>query len=48
MGCVIDVVKVKQAIPFIICLERALTSSSVEQAMHHCTGFIRNNYHEIK
>jgi interferon gamma-inducible protein 30 len=48
MSCVIDEVKVKQAIPFIICFERALSSSHVEQAMHHCSGFIRNNYHQIK
>ena len=48
MSCVIDVVKVKQAIPFIICFERALSTSHVDQAMHHCSGFIRNNYHEIK
>lgn len=49
MSCVIDVVKVKQAIPFVICFERQLsTFPQVEQAMHHCSTFISNAYREIR
>jgi len=49
MSCVIDVVKVKKAIPFIVCFERQLTTfSQVDQALHHCSTFIRNDYREIR
>jgi interferon gamma-inducible protein 30 len=49
MSCVIDVVKIKLAIPFIVCFERQLTTyPQVDQAMHHCSTFIRNDYREIR
>jgi hypothetical protein len=49
MSCAIDIVKTKQAIPFIVCFERQLTTyPQVEQAMHHCSTFIRNDYREIR
>uniref|UniRef100_A0A914EQW4 Saposin A-type domain-containing protein n=1 Tax=Acrobeloides nanus TaxID=290746 RepID=A0A914EQW4_9BILA len=48
MSCAIDIVKVKQALPFVICLERALATQNVDQAMHHCSGFIRNQYRAIQ
>jgi interferon gamma-inducible protein 30 len=48
LGCVIDIVKVKQSIPFLVCFERALSNSDVQLAMHHCSGFVRNAYSQIR
>jgi len=49
MSCVIDEVDNTQAVPFIICFERSLSANSpVEQAMHHCSGFVRDKYRQIK
>jgi hypothetical protein len=46
---VIDAVTTNQQVPFLICFERTLsTSTSVDQAMQSCASFIRNNYHDIK
>uniref|UniRef100_A0A915ALS1 Saposin A-type domain-containing protein n=1 Tax=Parascaris univalens TaxID=6257 RepID=A0A915ALS1_PARUN len=47
-GCVLDTVKVKHALPFIICFERALVGSTVEAAFQHCSGFIRHHYRTIR
>uniref|UniRef100_A0A915DMG7 Saposin A-type domain-containing protein n=1 Tax=Ditylenchus dipsaci TaxID=166011 RepID=A0A915DMG7_9BILA len=49
MSCVLDQVSMSVAIPFIVCFERSLSShQTVDQAMHHCSGFIRNTYRQIK
>uniref|UniRef100_A0A1I8AVV2 Saposin A-type domain-containing protein n=1 Tax=Steinernema glaseri TaxID=37863 RepID=A0A1I8AVV2_9BILA len=48
MSCVIDAVKVKQALPFIVCLERELARNNVEYAFSHCNGFVRNHYRNIR
>ncbi|KAI6242951.1 Saposin A-type domain-containing protein [Aphelenchoides fujianensis] len=47
MSCVLDAVGIKQAIPFIVCFERQLTTyPQVQQSMHHCSSFIRNAYRQ--
>ncbi|KAH7729062.1 CRE-PQN-48 protein [Aphelenchoides avenae] len=48
LGCVIDVVRIKQAIPFMVCFERAVFTSDFQQAFDHCSGFIRNAYGQIR
>lgn len=49
MSCVLDEVSNDQAINFIICFERQLSShQTVDHGFHHCAGFIRNNFRQIK
>ncbi|KAI6227924.1 Saposin A-type domain-containing protein [Aphelenchoides besseyi] len=49
MSCVLDNVPMKQAIPFIVCFERQLsTYPQVQQSLHHCSSFIRNTYRQIR
>lgn len=49
MGCVVNQMPNNQTIPFVICFERQLSAhQTVEQGFHHCSGFIRNAYRQIK
>ncbi|KAI1702146.1 gamma interferon inducible lysosomal thiol reductase (GILT) domain-containing protein [Ditylenchus destructor] len=49
MGCALAEVTTEQAIPFIVCFERQLSAHhTVDSALHHCSGFIRNNFRQIK
>ncbi|VDD86807.1 unnamed protein product [Enterobius vermicularis] len=48
-SCVLDTVKIRHALPFIVCLERSLTTNvNTEKALQHCSGFVRNNYRKIR
>ncbi|CEF60543.1 Gamma-interferon-inducible lysosomal thiol reductase [Strongyloides ratti] len=48
MGCALDVLHIKQALQFIVCIERSLTTLNVDGALNHCSGFIRSHYRIIK
>uniref|UniRef100_A0A158P635 Gamma interferon inducible lysosomal thiol reductase GILT n=1 Tax=Angiostrongylus cantonensis TaxID=6313 RepID=A0A158P635_ANGCA len=47
-SCVIDVLKSSGALPFIVCFERIIHHNTVDQAMHFCSAFIRNQYRQIR
>ncbi|CAI5441550.1 unnamed protein product [Caenorhabditis angaria] len=47
-SCVLDILKVKGALPFIICFERNIQSYGVEHAMQSCSAFIRTQYRQIR
>ncbi|PAV63380.1 hypothetical protein WR25_06317 [Diploscapter pachys] len=47
-SCVLDILSVKLALPFIVCFERDIGRFSVDQALQSCSAFIRNQYRQIK
>ncbi|CAI2335984.1 unnamed protein product [Caenorhabditis sp. 36 PRJEB53466] len=47
-SCVIDILKVKGALPFIVCFERNIQHYGVEHAMQTCSAFIRSQYRQIR
>ncbi|CAD6194034.1 unnamed protein product [Caenorhabditis auriculariae] len=47
-SCVLDILKVKGALPFIVCFERNIQHYSVEHAMQSCSAFIRSQYRQIR
>ncbi|CAI4232175.1 unnamed protein product [Auanema sp. JU1783] len=47
-SCVLDILKVKGALPFIVCFERLITHSTVESGLQQCSAFIRAQYRQIR
>ncbi|CAJ0581360.1 unnamed protein product, partial [Mesorhabditis spiculigera] len=47
-SCVIDILGTQQALPFIVCFERALGTSSVDASINQCMAFVRNQHRQIR
>lgn len=47
-SCVLDVLKVKGGLPFIVCFEKQIQHYSVDHSMQLCNAFIRSSYRQIR